>query len=250
ADARGRWRAEAAAQRWISDDATVAWRLRAGHAAFRSLAEPRRSGPARALAVTLERRDDAHGVVAHGALWSFGPSASGARGALEVHQRLVHHALVVFGIEEQHGTRRDPALFATSRSTSGLRQGWWCEWRGQRDERELALRHELWGERAFARRALRRVLVARGGTALPLGGALTLQHAVWSARSGEKLWLPEAGDDRLTLRAVSGAGIRSRLELDVPALGGRARAGVTWTEGAGRRAPPGWTLEWTRRTRL
>ena len=158
--------------------------------------------------------------------------------------------MVVFGIEEQHGTRRDPALFASSRSTSGLRQGWWCEWRGQRDERELALRHELWGERAFARRALRRVLVARGGTALPLGGALTLQHAVWSARSGEKLWLPEAGDDRLTLRAVSGAGNRSRLELDVPALGGRARAGVTWTEGAGRRAPPGWTLEWTRRTRL
>ncbi|MFN8586957.1 MAG: hypothetical protein U0704_04070 [Candidatus Eisenbacteria bacterium] len=248
-DARGRWRAEAAAR--MEQGATAfAWRVRAGHAAFRSLAEPRRSGPARALALTAAREGERAGVVAHGALWAFGPGADGSRGALEVHCALVHHAAVVFGIEEQHGTRRDPALFAASAAGSGMRQGWWCEWRGSRDGRELALRHELWGERAFARAALRRVLVARGGMPLPFGGAIALQHAVWAARSGEKLWLPEAGDDRLTLRALGGSGARSRLELEAPALGGRVRAGVGWMQGGSRPVPPQWTLEWIRRTRL
>ena len=228
----------------------LAWRARAGHAAFRSLAEPRRSGPSRALALTAAHERAAAGLVAHGSLWAFGPGVAGSRGALEVHWRLVHHAAVVFGIEEQHGTRRDPAYFALTSATSGMKQGWWAEWRGERDGRELALRHELWGERAFARSSLRRALVARGGTPLPFGGALSLQHAVWSARSGERVWLPEAGDDRLTLRALSGSGSRTRLEVDAPALGGRVRAGVTWMQAATGARAPGWTLEWIRRTRL
>ena len=248
-DARGRWRAEASSRAAFGATA-LAWRVRGGHAAFRSLAEPRRSGPSRALALTAAHERDAAGVVAHGALWAFGPGVAGSRGALEVHWRLVHHAAVVFGIEEQHGTRRDPAFFALTSATSGMRQGWWGEWRGERDGRTLALRHELWGERAFARSALRRALVARGGTPLPFGGALTLQHAVWSARSGERVWLPEAGDDRLTLRALSGSGSRSRLDVDAPALGGRVRAGVTWMQAATGARAPGWTLEWIRRTRL
>lgn len=248
-DTRGRWRAEASSRAAFGATA-IAWRARAGHAAFRSLAEPRRSGPARALALTAARERDAGGLVAHGALWAFGPGVAGSRGALEVHWRLVHHAAVVFGIEEQHGTRRDPAFFALTSATSGMKQGWWAEWRGERDGRELALRHELWGERAFARSTLRRALVARGGTPLPFGGALSLQHAVWSARSGERVWLPEPGDDRLTLRALSGSGSRTRLDVDAPALGGRVRAGVTWTLGGTGTRAPGWSLEWIRRTRL
>lgn len=248
-DTRGRWRAELAS-RAAFGATNVAWRARGGHAAFRSLAEPRRSGPSRAFALTAAHERESAGLVAHGALWAFGPGVAGSRGALEVHWRLVHHAAVVFGIEEQHGTRRDPAFFALTPATSGMKQGWWAEWRGEGDGRELALRHELWGERAFARSALRRALVARGGTPLPFGGALSLQHAVWSARSGERVWLPEAGDDRLTLRALSGSGSRTRLDVDAPALGGRVRAGATWMQAATGARAPGWTLEWIRRTRL
>ena len=92
-DARGRWRAEGAIDQ-IREGSSLALRVRAGSAAFRSLAEPKRSGPARALAVTLERGDDSRRAVVHGALWAFRPGVAGARGALELAGRMGHRGVL------------------------------------------------------------------------------------------------------------------------------------------------------------
>jgi hypothetical protein len=196
-----------------------------------------------------QRRRDARGSVQlDGALWAFAPGASGALGSLEVVRRMVHHADVVLGFEEQHGTRRDPVLAASPARGSGMRQGAWCEWRGRSRGRTLVMRHELWGRRAFARQASRRALTVRGTAALRWGATLAVGHEAWSTRD-EPLYLPEIEPDRITLRASSGEGERARAELEAPLLGGRARASVEWTRRAGRRTAPGWSMQWTRRTR-
>jgi len=247
-DRRGRWRAEAALEQRHAN-AALALRVRGGLAGFRSLAEPRRSGPARVLALTTARWAERLRARASGALWSFAPGVSGGRASLEVERRLVQHAGFLCGMEEQHGTRRDPALFATPGAGNGMRQGFWCEWNAAVSGRSLALRHELWGARAFAREAVRRVLVARGETALPRGASLAVTHAAWSTRRGERSYLHEDDGDLLILRAVSGAGARTRVECEAPALAGTARAGVTIVSGASKRALPTWTVAWTRRTR-
>jgi hypothetical protein len=131
-----------------------------------------------------------------------------------------------------------------------MRQGAWCEWHGASPRGRLALRHEWWGARAFARAAVRRVSVANGDAALPGGARLAVSHAVWFARRGERAYLLETAEDRLVLRALSGAGSRTRCELSVPALGGRARLAIAIAEGGGRAVAPHWTAEWTRRARL
>jgi hypothetical protein len=242
----GRWRAELLARG--GGRFAPALRVRAGLAGFRSLAEPRRAGPARALAFSASRAISRTRASVQGALWAFASGASGARGCLELQQRLVHHDVVDLGLEEQHGTRRDPALAASPPAAAGMRQGGWCEWRGRRAGRALALRHELWGARAFARRASRRAMAARAESPLPWGARLTLSHVVWSAH-GEPLYLVEVDPDRLTLRASSGEGERTRVELAAPFGGGRARAGAEWTWSATRKAAPGWSIQWTRRAR-
>lgn len=248
ADPRGRWRAEFSVRRSVARGVLVL-RARGGHAAFRSLAEPRRAGPSRLAAAQFARRGGATSLEARGAWWRFAPGIDGAAAALELRRSLVHHAAVVFGCDEQHGSRRDPALSATGTTIAGMRQGGWLAWRGTAGGSSLELRHELRGRRAFARGAVRRALSARGQGALPFGATLAWSHGAWSTRGGESLWLAETDGDRLTLRQATGLGTRTRVELAAPLVGGRARGSVQWTESPARRGRPAWTMEWTRRMR-
>jgi len=74
---------------------------------------------------------------------------------------------------------------------------------------------------------------------------------VYRAERGESVYLPEAESDRLVLRALSGAGDRTRVEIHLPAAGGRVNASVSLASKVGA-APvaPRWTLDWTRRARF
>jgi hypothetical protein len=246
-DSHGRWRAEASV-RDIAGDARWSLRARGGHAGFRSLAEPARSGPARALAASAARDWGVLRTSAFGALWTWRAGQHGARAALEVDASLGNNGSLAFGVLEQQGPRREPAPHARPTAT---RQGWWSEWRGGPPGAKLALRHELWGARAFARDAVRRVVIVRGEWALPYGARTAVTHAVWRARSGEGLVLPEAGADRLVLRSVSGAGTRTLPELRLPFASGQLRLAVTLVTGGTRATPPpAWTVEWSRRSRL
>jgi hypothetical protein len=247
-DPVGRWRAEAALAGAVGDT-RVAMRARGGLATFRSLAEPARTGPARALAASAARSLAFADVSAFGALWAWRAGRSGARAALEVDARLGQHGLFACGAEDQHGPRREPSPRAR---LTGTRQGWWCEWRGGSPGARLALRHELWGTRALARDAVRRAVVARADWAAPFGGRVALTHAVWSVRSGESLYLPEAQADRLVLRASSGAGTRTRCDLRLPIATGTVRLGLSLATGGTRAASrrPTWSVEWSRRSRL
>jgi hypothetical protein len=246
-DARGRWRAEGSAQREVAG-ARLSLRLRAGLTGFHSLAEPARSGPALTVAASLARRVGAMEAGAFGALWSWRAGAGGARAALEVSTGLGQHGSLALGVLEQQGARREPAPRARP---TGTRQGWWCEWRGGPPRSRLSFRHELWGARAFARDAVRRALVARAEWAVARGGRASVLHAAWRARSGESLYLPEAGADRLVLRSLAGAGSRTLAELRLPFAAGEVRLAVTCVTGGTRAAgPPSWAVEWSRRSRL
>jgi hypothetical protein len=97
---------------------------------------------------------------------------------------------------------------------------------------------------------VRRAVVARGEWALPFGARVVLTHAVWRARSGESLMLPEARADRLVLRALGGAGTRTLGELQLPFASGTVRVSVGRTVGGTRVSPPTWSVEWSRRSRL
>ena len=247
-DARGRWRAEAALA-GDAGDTRLSLRVRGGLVSLRSLAEPARSGPARALAASATRDWGALNAGVLGSLWTWRAGQSGARGALEVDAPLRQHGSFAMGVLQQRGPRREPSPRARA---TGSRQGWWCEWRGGSSTMKLALRNELWGTRAFARDAVRRAVVARVDRAVPRGGRVVVTHAVWRARSGESLYLPEAGADRLVLRAASGAGTRTRAELRLPLASGNIRLGLTLARGGTRdgNRPPAWTVEWSRRSRL
>ena len=78
---------------------------------------------------------------------------------------------------------------------------------------------------------------------------LAVTHAVFRARRGEHVYLPEAQADRLVLRALSGDGERTRLEIELPFAGGRAQAALNRTTSGAKPPRMQWTLEWTRRTR-
>lgn len=247
-DTRGRWRAEGALEA-VRDRATVVLRARGGLAGFRALAEPARAGPAQVLAASARAEESSRvwrGLVAW---WRFAPGADGARASLEVRQRVVHHAQLVLGLEQRQGVRREPTAVA-SVSATALRQGFTCEWHAQAGDRDVALHHEWWGAHAFARDGRGRVFIARVSAALPCGAAIVASQSAWDVAPGESRWLADPGPDRLTLRALSGRGGRSRLELAIPCLGGRARLGAAWTDGTRTRAAPSWSAEWTRRTRL
>ncbi len=242
-DAGGRWRAEGALVRPFEDGVLVL-RARGGLAAFRSLAEPRRSGPAQALATDVRRASGPWRLAASGALWRFRPQVAGARGALEVDRDLAEHGALILGLEEQHGARREPPSRA-----AGFRQGLWGEWRATAPGLALALRHEVWGERAVLRAAVRAVTIVRIDAGASPRPTIRLTHAVFRVRSGETVYLPEAGSDRLVLRALSGAGARTRLELGLPAGGGALRATLEMTAAADKPPRLLWTFDWTRRAR-
>jgi hypothetical protein len=250
----GRWRAEAGIVRRAGRGA-LAGHVRGGLAGFRSLAEPQRSGPAQAAAVTLalplgpttaEAPAGTARLAAVGALWRFRPGLTGARGALEVRSALAQHGGVAMGFEEQRGVRREPtSLHAAGR----FRQGLWGEWRGGPPALSLALRHEVWGERRFARRTVRIATAARAEARGPLGSGLAIAHTVYRVRPGESLYLAEAEGDRLILRSLSGAGERTRIECRTPAGGGDLRAALSLSTAAWTPTRAQWTLDWTRRAR-
>ncbi|MEQ1833899.1 MAG: hypothetical protein ABL977_12660, partial [Candidatus Eisenbacteria bacterium] len=261
--AHGRWRAELA----LAEDVAgtrLSLRVRGGRERFRPLAEPARAGPPHALAAgavrefdfgsrrstrAARRREPALRAAAFGSLWRWRAGRTGARAALDVAAPMGHHAAFACGVEEQHGARREPTPLTRA---AGTRQGLWCEWRGGSPRARLTLRHELWGARAFARAAVRRAVVARAEFAAVPGSRIEVTHAVWLVRRGESLYLPEPEADRLVLRALGGAGQRTRAELRLPFATGDIRVGVTLTTGGTRSgdSPPAWTVQWSRRSRL
>jgi hypothetical protein len=246
-DGAGRWRGEAMIAR-SDGDAAWAGRVRGGHRGFRSMAEPRRAGPSRALALSLARGVPMGRMSAHGALWRFRPGIAGARAACELEIPSAEHGDLALGFEEQHGARRDAENGKPPRS--GLRQGWWWEWRGAPREVRLSLRHESWGSRSWARDPVRSVTTARAEAAAGFGVTVAVTHSVYRARTGESIYLPETESDRLVLRALSGTGRRTRIDVAVPAGGGSLRAGLQLATREAREADPRWTVEWMKRTRI
>jgi hypothetical protein len=246
-DRAGRWRAEAGSQRALGR-ARLAGHVRGGLTGFRSLAEPLRSGPAQTAAVTLAAPVGGARIVALGALWRLGPGVGGARGALEVSLALAQHAALALGFEEQHGVRRVSASGSAS-PAGGFRQGLWGEWHGGPPGMSLALRQEAWGERRFARGAVRAATAVRLDVQGPLGSWFSVAQTAYRVRRGESLYLAEAESDRLVLRSLTGAGERTRIECRAAAGGGALRAALNLSTAALNRPRAQWVLDWTRRAR-
>jgi hypothetical protein len=261
-DRAGRWRAEGILERRLAvgpvDSTRAPWtvngRVRGGTNGFASLAEGIRAGPSRALAAGLS--GPLAGPLARyrlrtmGALWRFRPGAAGARAGLAIERPLAHHGSLALGFEEQRGPRRDVLSASAAMRAEGLRQGWWGEWWSGAGILSLGVRHESWGDEPWGRGVVRSVTGARLEARGPLDVRLAIAHSVFHARRGESLYLPEAESDRLVLRAVSGDGERTRIELRAPFAGGRARAALHVNTAPERRARAEWTLDWTRRARL
>ena len=240
-DRRGAWRAEGLRS---GGAGTLAWSLRA-RAGAEGYAPPGVVAgrvPARASAFEL----GGGGPFAWrllGALWRFRTGVAGGRGALEVTRRMAHHDDVALGLEQQQGARRDG-----SNPPGAMRQAGWVEWRAGRGPVHLGLRDEVWGRRAFAREAVRRVTTQRLAFATGGGGSIAITRSAYRVSSGESLYLPETGSDRLWLRAVSGAGMFTRIEASCRLAGGRVRASLTRIENPGRSPRPHWSIDWTRRS--
>ena len=242
-DRSGRWSAEAELERAFGG-ARLTARARGGLEGFRPIAELKRTSPAQALAVRLERLGPGGGARLAGAMWRFRPGQTGSRASLEFAGRLAHHGHLGAGFEEQHGVRR-----ASDTHPERFRQGVWGEWRGGSAGLTLVLREEWWGERAWVRDAVRSVSAAGVEITGPARSMLRISHCAYRVRRGESLYLPEAESDRLVLRALSGMGERTRIETQLPLAGGVGRAAVAWTAAA---IPPRaqWTLDWSRRASI
>jgi len=260
-DRAGRWRAEGVLERALVAGVdsthspwTVTGRVRGGTNGFASLAEGSRAGPSRALAAGLSGPLPGpllrYRLRTLAALWRFRPGAAGARAGLAVERPLAHHGALALGFEEQRGPRRDVLSASAAARAEGLRQGWWGEWWSGAGPLSLGVRHESWGDQPWGRGVVRSVTGARLEARGPLDVRLAIAHSVFYARRGESLYLPEAESDRLVLRAVSGDGERTRIELRAPFAGGRARAALHINTVPERRARADWTLDWTRRARL
>jgi hypothetical protein len=156
---------------------------------------------------------------------------------------MAHHDDVALGLEQQQGARRDG-----SNPPGAMRQAGWVEWRAGRGPVHLGLRDEVWGRRAFAREAVRRVTTQRLAFATGGGGSIAITRSAYRVSSGESLYLPETGSDRLWLRAVSGAGSFTRIEASWRLAGGQVRASLTRIENPGRSPRPHWSIDWTRRS--
>jgi hypothetical protein len=252
-DRRGRWRGEFATVEQDSGARLSAW-VRAGLAGFRGLGDPARAGPPAALSVRADTplgRDGVTHAAALGALWRFAPGIGGARATLEVEHAFPHHASVVGGFEEQHGTRRDPGVAAPATADLDVfRQGAWMEGHAASGPVTLGWRHERWGARRWARGEVRAMSTAHIGVESESGLAVRVTHATFRARRGEHVYLPEIDSDRLVLRALAGDGERTRVELHCPFAGGMAEAALNRTWAQARTPGLQWTLEWTRRARI
>jgi hypothetical protein len=175
--------------------------------------------------------------------WRFGPSRAGARASLEVERPLARGAALAAGFEEQQGYRGE------LRPLPGLRQGAWLEWSRRPAPLGLLLRHEQWGARPGLRQTARAVSSCGIEGKLTRGISLSLSHLVFRVRRGESLYLREAESDRLVLRALSGEGQRTQLDVRLPLAHGALHASGQITEPVGGRRTRRWTLEWTRRSR-
>lgn len=237
----GQWRAEAI---WMRGSERLRWlaAVRQGSASFRSLAEPRRAGPARSVTVGMTRRTRRTTARVLTSVWRFRPARAGARNALELERALPGEGRLVVGVEEQQGYRGE------LRSGAGLRQGGWIEWSRAPRPLGLLVRHEQWGTRPALREVTRAVSSCRIDARLPRGISLSIAHLVFRVRRGESLYLREAESDRLVLRALSGEGQRTQLDLRLPLGRGALRAGAQLTEPLGGRRVRRWTLEWTHRS--
>lgn len=242
-DRAGRWSAEAELGRDLGA-ARLTVRARGGLEGFHSIVEGRRALPARALAVRLDRLGPHGGARLAGALWRFRPGVTGGRAALEVARRLAHHGHLAAGFEEQHGVRREPATHPDR-----FRQGVWGEWRGGPEGMQFVLREELWGEGAWVRGMVRSVSAAGVQITGPARSLLRISHCAYRVRRGESLYLPEAESDRLVLRALTGVGERTRIEMQLPLAGGVGRAAAAWTATSGPLRVQ-WTLDWSRRASI
>jgi hypothetical protein len=237
----GLWRAEAV---WAGGSERQRWTaaVRQGSAAFRSLAEPKRGGPARSVTIGTTRRARQTTTRLLASVWRFRPTRAGARTAIELERALPRDEVLVAGFEEQQGYRGE------LRTATGLRQGGWIEWSRAPRPLGLLVRHELWGARPGLRDVTRAVSSCRIEARLPRGISLSLAHLVFRVRRGESLYLREAESDRLVLRALSGEGERTQLDLRLPFARGALRAGAQLTAPLAGRRVPRWTLEWTRRS--
>ena len=249
-DQRGRWRAETAIETPHAPRFGLAARL--GHAAFDGAVPSRTLLPALALGAHYQTPPAPISFALTTSMWRFRAAATGARAALEVHADLPQHDRVVGGWEERHGLRRvarAPSGCDCGGRADGFRQGAWLEWRGGSPGFVTTARQEIWGARSGLRQVTRRAASA-GVTARPVPGVeFGIAATVYRSRGGEPQYLSEEESDRRVLRALSGAGRRSRLLLMFPAAGGRVRAALTLSSATGRETPPQWTLDWTARAR-
>jgi hypothetical protein len=242
-DRGGAWRAEGQATRAFAG-ARLTMRARGGRESFRSLAEPKRAGPPKAVGVLLTSGRGAVTTIAGLSAWRFTPGVSGTRASL-VFEHRDDAATWRLGWEEQHGPRRISAT-----SGKGMRQGVWIECHAGAPPLSLALRQELWGRAPFARRAVRRSIEAGVEARFPGGIELRAAHAVLDARPGETIYLPELESDRLVLRAVSGPARRTRLVARVPAADGALSAGVGLGLARSGTRRSDWSVQWSRRLKL
>jgi hypothetical protein len=243
-DRHGRWRAEMFHARAAGSIDLVA-HVRGGAESFRSIAEPLRSGPARAATLMVgspNERASWSGLVSW---WRFAPGYPGAR-AMGRGSLATAAGDLAAGIEAQRGTRR----WTSSRLPllAGARQGAWAEWSKRTPRLALGLRHELWGERGLAL-AVRRASGMRVEAVGPLGVRARLAHTVFHARFGESLYLSESYSDRDVLRALTGDGERTHVEVAFPAAGGWLTASVGLTRVSGRATRALWIVDWARRAR-
>ncbi len=242
-DERGRFRVDALRVRETAGGKLEA-HARAGAAGFRSLAEPRRSGPAQAVTLRFLPARAALATQAIASWWRFRPGLAGARAALQTGADLPS-GHVVLGLEEQHGPRRASGSFRAAR---GMRQGAWGEWTARGPALTVSFREEVWGAQRF-RRAVRRVSGVRAEVLAPGGVRVRAAHTAFRVAFGENLYLREAYSDRLVLRALTGRGTRTQLEVRFPAGGGRLTLSLQLTHT--RAGPPRmvWSLDWARTAR-
>jgi len=131
-----------------------------------------------------------------------------------------------------------------------MRQGWWGEWRADSGPVGLTLGVENWGRRSRARSPVRSATLASVQVRAPFGAVLRAEERTFRSGAGEGWRAPDLEADRLVLRALSGAGERTRIDLTWPGPAGRLRAGWTLTAAATKPSRPQWTLDWTRRARV
>jgi hypothetical protein len=242
-DTRGRWRAEVS-WRGLAGPWRLQPALRLGKADFRSVAEPRRAGPARLVSLAAARQRGGWRLEVSSAQWQWQRGRDGSRVAVEVGGPLAPGSPLALGWEERHGPQRE-------RSASGpRRQSWWGELQGGSEDLRVTVRHERAGGGAWGAQLTRTVTTMRAEGRASAGVGWSVAHAVHDARAGDLLYVRETEPGRLVLRALSGRGQRTVARLSAPAGRGRVEVQAALGETVGRPARLAWQVRWVRRARL